>query len=285
MYKKPQASPLSHYLRTGQKADGFHPDSYADHDLCDLCGGTVYDLDIKGVRNERNSRYQALFIRYNSAKRAGKTHKVWQMKGGFETRLSHKRANGQKVGIDEKFRVGGEELFLPNDPTASLNETANCRCIVRYIKEYNSIQSLGSAKLNIIGADAVTYVDTELSRAENNRGQWVRQNRQLGVAVNKHGSWTDAHPYILEEDVDTGAGIRGDKAPIDKNTKLIVIGLPRKDSLDLIFREYYASRIKRLVRNHNVTVVVFKVGPDNRQFIFRPPAGSEPVLWKPTKRK
>lgn len=138
MYDKPQTLPLSHYLRTGQKIDGFRPDSYADHDLCDLCGGTVYGLDIKGVRDERNSRYQALRREYDAAKKSGKTHKIWQTSRGPKTRQSHSQANTQKVGIDEKFRVGGEELFLPNDPNASLNETANCRCSVRYVEELTS---------------------------------------------------------------------------------------------------------------------------------------------------
>jgi len=111
----------------------FRPDSYKSYDLCDLCGGTVYDLDIKSIRSERNTRYRALFEAYRAAKRAGKTHKIWQIAGGITTRQSHRDANAQKVGIDEAFRVGGEDLFLPNDPEASLSETANCRCSVKYV--------------------------------------------------------------------------------------------------------------------------------------------------------
>jgi len=133
MHRKPQITPLSHYLRTGQKINGFRPDSYSPHDLCDLCGGTVYDLDIKSIRSERNARYQALLQDLNAAKRAGKTHKVWQSSTGPRTRSSHRNANGQTVKIDDRFRIGGETLFLPNDPGASLSETANCRCRVRYI--------------------------------------------------------------------------------------------------------------------------------------------------------
>ena len=129
----PARTRLSHYLRTGQKTGGIQPDSYNSYDLCDLCGGTVYDLDIKAVRNERNARYRALFQNYETAKRDGKTHKIWQMRGGLKTRQSHRNANGQKVEIDDKFRVGGEELFLPSDPEASLGETANCRCSVKFI--------------------------------------------------------------------------------------------------------------------------------------------------------
>lgn len=151
MYEKPQKTPLSHYLRTGHKIDGFRPDSYADHDLCDMCGGTVYNLDIKGIRSERNSRYQALFQNYEAAKGAGETHKIWQSIGGSTARQSHLIANNQKVKIDEKFRVGGEELFLPNDPIASLSETANCRCSVKYVREDDNIfrYSLGRARSEI----------------------------------------------------------------------------------------------------------------------------------------
>ncbi len=129
----PARTQMNHYLRTGQKTDGFQPDSYNSYDLCELCGGPVYDLDIKGIRDERNVRYQALFQNYETAKCDGKTHKVWQIMGGSTTRQNHRNASGRKVEIDENFRVGGEELFLSNDPEASLSETANCRCSVQYV--------------------------------------------------------------------------------------------------------------------------------------------------------
>jgi len=135
MFKTPPKTRLSHYLRTGQKVDGFQPDSYKSTDLCDLCGGMVYDLDLKGIRSERNARYQILLKRHKAEKLTGKTHKIWQVSGGPKTRKSHVNANAQKVGIDEKFRVGNEKLFLPNDPKASLSETANCRCFVKYVPE------------------------------------------------------------------------------------------------------------------------------------------------------
>jgi len=258
------------------------PGSEGDNDLCGLCGGIVYDLDIKGIRDERNARYQDLARKHKTAKDEGKTHKIWQMKGDFFTRLSHKRANGQKVKIDEKFRVGSEALFLPNDPEASFNETANCRCIVRYVKEYSSIQSIGDKELDQYGIEATDYIVAELRNAEDKRGPTIRRNIQLGVAVDKHGDWKDANPYVLEG-LDSTAGIRGGLGYIRKGTKLIVIGLPRKDSLDLIFREPYVTHIYNLIKKYHVPVVMFKRGPDNRQFLFRPPAGSPPVMWKPFK--
>jgi len=221
-----------------------------------------------------------LFEGYQAAKKSRKTHKIWQIAGGITTRQSHERANGQKVKIDEAFRVGGEALFLPNDPEASLSETANCRCSVRYVGEYNIVQSIGDKKLNNDGMRAVTYVDVELRNAENKRGPTIRQNIQLGVAVNKYGKWADANPFVLRGQ-DTTVGIRGDLGNISVDTKLIVIGLPRFQSLDLIFKRPYSEHIRNLVKNYHIPVVVFKVGPDNRQFIFRPPAGSAPALWKP----
>lgn len=139
MHEKLQTTPLSHYLRTGQKINGFRPENYADHDPCDLCGGTDYDLDLKGVDDERKRRYQELYKQYEVAKVAGKTHKAWQVVGGSKTRQSHRYSDSQIVKIDEKFHIGGEKLFLPNDPIASLNETANCRCSVKYIEKYYTL--------------------------------------------------------------------------------------------------------------------------------------------------
>lgn len=47
--------------------------------------------------------------------------------------FDHVSANGQIVGIDEKFIVSGEELDVPNDFAASPGNTINCRCTVAFI--------------------------------------------------------------------------------------------------------------------------------------------------------
>jgi len=78
------------------------------------------------------------------------------MKGGLKTRQSHKNADGQKIRIDEKFKVGGEELFLPSDPAAALSETANCRCSVRYIREGNGSYVIsGEERTDYLGSSHV----------------------------------------------------------------------------------------------------------------------------------
>lgn len=42
--------------------------------------------------------------------------------------FDHLEADGQVVGIDEPFVVGGEELMYPGDPAGSEGNVINCRC-------------------------------------------------------------------------------------------------------------------------------------------------------------
>jgi HK97 family phage portal protein len=44
------------------------------------------------------------------------------------TRETHAEAHGQRVGIDEKFSVGGYELDYPGDPDGPPGEIVNCLC-------------------------------------------------------------------------------------------------------------------------------------------------------------
>jgi hypothetical protein len=46
------------------------------------------------------------------------------------TRTTHQKADGQQVGMNEKFIVGGEELEYPGDPNGSAENVINCRCAV-----------------------------------------------------------------------------------------------------------------------------------------------------------
>ena len=58
--------------------------------------------------------------------------KRWVSSGGERTRESHQIANGQVVGIHEKFRVGDSLLMHPGDPDGSAKEVINCRCACVY---------------------------------------------------------------------------------------------------------------------------------------------------------
>lgn len=54
--------------------------------------------------------------------------RTWNAVMDAKTRPEHAEADGQSVGLDEPFDVGGESLMYPGDPTASPGNTINCRC-------------------------------------------------------------------------------------------------------------------------------------------------------------
>jgi hypothetical protein len=57
----------------------------------------------------------------------------WLSAEDERTRETHKEADGQIVGQDEAFSVGGELLMYPGDPSGSPEETVNCRCTLGYL--------------------------------------------------------------------------------------------------------------------------------------------------------
>lgn len=62
----------------------------------------------------------------------GETKKVWTAGMDMRVRESHLEADGQAVGLDEKFNVGGHRLSFPGDPSGPPEEVINCRCILTY---------------------------------------------------------------------------------------------------------------------------------------------------------
>jgi SPP1 gp7 family putative phage head morphogenesis protein len=60
----------------------------------------------------------------------GAKQKEWLATSDERTRPEHVEANGQVVGMDEKFSVGGEDMEYPGDPAGSPSNFCNCRCTV-----------------------------------------------------------------------------------------------------------------------------------------------------------
>lgn len=58
--------------------------------------------------------------------------RTWNSVLDKNTRDAHAEADGQTVGLDENFSVGGEELMYPGDPSGSSDNTIGCRCDVSY---------------------------------------------------------------------------------------------------------------------------------------------------------
>lgn len=58
----------------------------------------------------------------------------WVASPGLRTRETHSEADGQTVGMDEPFMVGGYPIMYPGDQSAGVpSETINCRCAVVYV--------------------------------------------------------------------------------------------------------------------------------------------------------
>lgn len=58
----------------------------------------------------------------------GTTEKQWSTVTDGQERDSHAAADGQTVGLDEDFTVGGERAAYPGDPSLSPESRCNCRC-------------------------------------------------------------------------------------------------------------------------------------------------------------
>lgn len=68
-----------------------------------------------------------------AAKQTGlQLEKEWVATADKRTRKSHKKADGQRRGIDEPYEVGGHKLMYPGDPSGAAEEVIQCRCTEVY---------------------------------------------------------------------------------------------------------------------------------------------------------
>ena len=61
-------------------------------------------------------------------------NKEWLAAEDDRTRPDHAEADGQIVGLNETFTVGGIEMKEPGDPSAPPEQTINCRCGIAFIE-------------------------------------------------------------------------------------------------------------------------------------------------------
>lgn len=78
--------------------------------------------------------FGALAAALRAQQRLGPLLKTWQAKDDSGTRAAHRRADGQTVPASQPFRVGGEALMAPGDPSGSPSNVINCRCRPRFSK-------------------------------------------------------------------------------------------------------------------------------------------------------
>ncbi len=66
--------------------------------------------------------------------------KIWLATLDSETREDHVLADGQRVGANESFIVGGENLDFAGDPAGSAENVIHCRCTTANVKKGQSLQ-------------------------------------------------------------------------------------------------------------------------------------------------
>lgn len=80
------------------------------------------------VTNAQNAGRQDSYV---SAEKMGiEMEREWVCALDARTRPEHAEADGQVVGVDEPFTVGGEKLMYPGDRSGSGWNIYNCRCTV-----------------------------------------------------------------------------------------------------------------------------------------------------------
>ena len=65
--------------------------------------------------------------------------KRWVSNADERTRPSHALANGQEVGIDDDFIIGGKKMSYAGDPKGGASEVINCRCVIVYTEPDDEI--------------------------------------------------------------------------------------------------------------------------------------------------
>lgn len=59
--------------------------------------------------------------------------KRWRAANNKRTRKDHKKVNGDEVDLDKPFKVGGEKMMHPGDPSGSAKQIVNCRCTMQAV--------------------------------------------------------------------------------------------------------------------------------------------------------
>ena len=83
------------------------------------------------AQNESNTAYN--HTDYETARANGKKYKTWITEGDSKVREAHVEVDMVRIPINEKFRVGNDEMRYPHDYlNGSAENLVNCRCTCVY---------------------------------------------------------------------------------------------------------------------------------------------------------
>lgn len=136
--------------------------------------------------------------------------KTWLATNDERTRPSHADADGQTVGLKEKFEVGGVLMDRPHDPAAPLDEIIQCRCTLTFempddalvsaafgkpdqARDYHGRWGHGGSSLNGKNAyDHVTENQSEvIDKAERDAlGDYIADSSDMNAKLRRNKSRT-----------------------------------------------------------------------------------------------
>lgn len=142
--------------------------------------------DLAGFRSNMIARTEthgaANFGSDSAAKMTGLPLKrEWLAAQDERTRETHQAANGQIVGQNEDFEVGGVILKYPGDPSGPANEVINCRCAVGYIVDDGLDEETPAPDLTEAPGPQFTYETARMPETVQEADAFVKSNR---IALN-----------------------------------------------------------------------------------------------------
>jgi SPP1 gp7 family putative phage head morphogenesis protein len=108
--------------------------------LTDRVKGAFNDVSRSQAQRIASTETSAAYgtARQSAMRQAGIQKREWLTSGNDNVREAHKIAEGQQVGIDEPFSVGGEHLLYPGDPSGSPDNVINCHCVAVAVRTGNN---------------------------------------------------------------------------------------------------------------------------------------------------
>lgn len=102
---------------------------YSDR-LLKLRGDTIGRTEALASLNQ--AQYEALKQLVDTGRvKANQIRRVWDSASDLRVRRDHAIADGQTVGLDEDFTIGGRQMRYPGDPRGGPEQVINCRCVVK----------------------------------------------------------------------------------------------------------------------------------------------------------
>ncbi|MEU9805438.1 hypothetical protein [Mycobacterium sp. NPDC050853] len=166
----------------------------------------------------RNQGYQAADVLNHAvvaaatlSEDAAELQKTWICTIDGKTRPSHWAADGQRVPLKGHFTVGGEQLFIPGDMSASPAEWKNCRCRVGILAVDEALSDeVDRHTERLDGRDSVAVNRDGRTQAEeierrDKAGNVRARDNEDGIGRVASGGWSapSEQEYEMAEDTET----------------------------------------------------------------------------------